>query len=173
MKILSLLCILVLAAACSAPDQVRPASTVKVVPHEKLLEFLPTLPGWTRGEPRGTTDTDEAVSRVQVDYNQDQGIGGLSIEIMDTTMNADILGPLTEFLKANRTETVELGTKKVTTVAGYPGTEEWTPEAGNGVVGILVANRFVVTVTGNSVGDVGVIRKVFDAIDVKKLAALK
>jgi hypothetical protein len=173
MKILSLLCILVLAAACSATDQARPASTVEVVPHEKLLELLPMLPGWTRGEPRGTTDTDEAVSRVQVDYNQDQGIGGLAIEIMDTTMNADILGPLTEFLKANRTETVELGTKKVTTVVGYPGTEEWTPEAGNGVVSVLVAGRFVVGVTGNSVGDVSVIRKVFDSIDLKKLAGLK
>ena len=173
MKRLNVVCVLLLVAACSTPDQARPASKAKVVPHEKLLELLPALPGWTRGVPQGTTDTDEAVSRVQVDYNQGQGIGGLSIEIMDTTMNADILGPLTELLKANRTETVAAGTRKVTTVAGYPATEEWTPEAGNGVISVLVADRFVIGVTGNSVGDVSVLRKVCDAIDVKKLAALK
>lgn len=35
---------------------------VKVVPHQKLLEFLPNPPGWTREEPQGETVTEESMS---------------------------------------------------------------------------------------------------------------
>jgi hypothetical protein len=177
MKQPSLVCLLLLAVSCSGADAPPPKSNLTVVPHAQLLELLPALPGWTRGEPQGTTDPAEAVSRVQVDYDQVGGIGGLSVEIMDTTMNANILGPLQEFIKANRTETLGDAatplTATPTQVSGFPARQEWTAIANNGSLGILVAGRFTVAVTGNSIAGPAVMRQAAEAIDLKKLASLK
>lgn len=180
MKRTSLLCalgVLLGAASCGTADPPRPASGLKVVPHETLLELLPTLPGWSRGEPQGSTDTEEAVSRVQVGYDQEGGIGGLSIEIMDTTMNPNILGPLQAFIKANKTETSGDPTMPMMTtpaeVLGFPGQQEWTSGANNGTLSVLVGGRFTVGITGNSLTGADVMRKAAEAVDLKKLATLK
>jgi hypothetical protein len=98
---------------------------------------------------------------------------------MDTTGNANILGPLQEFIKANRTETSGDPTAPVTVtptkVAGYPARQEWQPHenANNGTLGILVAGRFTVGITGNSLTGAGVMTRAAEAIDLQKLAALK
>jgi hypothetical protein len=162
----------------SAAPVASAAANAKVVPHEKLQEFLPTLPGWTReDDAQGTTDTAEGVSRVQVDYDQQGGIGGLGVEIMDTLGNASMLGPLRQFIKANRTETSGSAqmptTTRPVTVLGFPAQEEWTPGVGNGTLGILVADRFTVAITGHSLSGADVMSKVAEAIDLKKLAGLR
>lgn len=148
-------------------------SNVKVVPFESLLPFLPDMPGWTKGEPKGETDNAMGinVSRVQVDY--DKGESTMSFEIMDSSMNPAILTPFTMAAKAGLEERTAEGYTKSTMVAGYPAVEEWTPEAKNGSVGLLVGGRYLVKVTGSTVADVETIRKAVQAVDLRKLAALK
>jgi hypothetical protein len=177
-SLIGLLAAAVTVASCSAADSPAPKSSVKVVPHERLLELLPVLPGWTReASPQGTTDTDENISRVQVDYSQDGGMGGLGVEIMDTAMNPNILSPLQEFIKANRTTTSGDSAMPTTTspasVQGFPARQEWTPGVSNGTLGILVAGRFTVGITGDSIGGAEVMKTAAEAIDLKKLASLK
>lgn len=178
-KQLSVACLVslaLIAASCGGADAPRQASSAKVVPHETLLEFLPNLTGWSQERaPQGETDTTEGVSRVQVTYAQQGGIGGISIEIMDTSGNNNILGPLREFIKANRTERSGGGAIETTPVQvlGFPGQQEWTPEAKNGTLSVLVADRFTVGITGNSLANADVMKTTAEAIDLKKLASLK
>jgi hypothetical protein len=133
------------------------------------------MSGWTReSEPRGDTDPASNVSRVQVDYRQDGGTGGISIEMMDVASNLEMTGPLKALLKNTAGTTGANGTtQKVITIGGHVATEEWTPTAGNGTVSVLVGDRFMVTVTGSTVANVGVIHKVVESIDLAKVAALK
>jgi len=186
--VLSVICLGLVTAACggssagsdpaasassSAPAPSSSGST-KVVPHEKLVALYPEIPGFKHEtEPKGETDTNENVSRVTADYIQDGGIAGLSLEMMDVSTNQVMLAAFKEIQRHPGTQKTAAGTQKTTTIAGYPAYEEWTPEAKNGVVSVLVADRFVVTMTGNSVGDVSVIYKAMDAVDLKKIAALK
>jgi hypothetical protein len=163
-------------APAAAGSSGSSGSGSRVVPHEKLAELLPNIPGFTReSEVKGTTDTDENVSRVQLEYIQDGGgTAGLSVEMMDVAANAVMLAPIKELLKVQGTRrTVADTEEKVTTVAGYPAAQEWTPQANNGSVSVLVADRFVIKVTGSSVANVDVISKAVEAIDLKKIAALK
>ena len=156
----------------AASGSAASTSASKVVPFERLQALLPQVDGWTRGEPKGETDTSESVSRVQVNYEaRDQG--GLSVEIMDTSANRLMLEPMLAMIKSGY-ESNQGGTvTKATTVAGFPGYEEWTSESRNGVVGVLVEGRFTVAVTGSFVPDLATIRKVANAIDLKKLATLR
>src|SRR6185295_2811064 len=118
--------------SCSGSSDAPRSSGLKVVPHEKLLEFLPALDGWSkRSEPQGTTDTAEGVSRVQVDYEPSgpDKSSALSIEIMDTTMNPNMLAPLKEFIKANREQKSGdrelIMTTSPVEVSGFRGQQEW------------------------------------------------
>lgn len=163
------------AGSSTAAPASSSGSSSTVVAHQKLAELLPTIPGFKREyEPRGDTDTDQNVSRVQVDYIADAGGAGLSVEMTDVSTNSMMLAPMKVLLKAQGTQHSAGGTtEKATSVAGYPAVEEWTAEAGNGSVTVLVGDRFVVKVEGSTVGKVDVIYKALEAIDLKKVAALK
>ena len=167
-------------AACGGSQDAPPATSqapaassgsggVTVVPHTALEALLPDLPGWTRGTPKSETDRAENVSRVTVDY--DQPGSTISIEIMDTSRNEHLIGAARSAIASPvASPGTTVGT---TTIKGFPASEEWTAEAKNGVVQVLVADRFTVAVTGSSVADLATIRAVASAIDLQKLAALK
>jgi hypothetical protein len=156
-------------ATAQAPAASAGSGPVSVVPHASLEALLPALPGWTRGEPKGETDRAESVSRVTVDYERPGST--MSIEIMDTSKNENVLAVMRSTLASPQPSPGTTVAK--TTVGGFPAVEEWTAEAKNGVISVLVAERFTVGVTGSSVPDLATIRAVAEAIDLQKLAALK
>jgi hypothetical protein len=179
LRVLAALALAAVITACSSTDAQRPASGPTVVPHDRLLAFLPVLDGWQQEQaPQGETDATEGYSRVQVSYAQDSGMGGISVEIVDTTKNPDMLRPLVEFIKANRVDQTGDPTAPVAVtplkVVGFPAQQEWQPHQGanNGSLSILVADRFTVGITGDSLKGAEVMTWAAERIDLKKLAAL-
>ena len=160
-----------LAAATQAGATAGQAGSVTLVPAARLKPFLPELPGWSKGAVKEETDTSEHVSRVQVDY--EKGVSGLSVEIMDSTKNPYVMAPMTDLIKANQTEGRADGFTRPATVDGFPGIEEWTDTVNNGTVHGLVAQRYMVKVTGDSVESVATITSAARAIGLARLAALR
>ena len=147
-----------------------PAAGLTLVPHTTLETYLPALPGWTfEYQPRGDTDTAEGYARIQVNYAR--GENGMSIEIVDTMKNPNVLDPLPATL-ASDAAAQQAGLTR-TTVGGFPGVQEWTPEPRNGEVTVLLSDRFVVKAVGSTVPDLATIRAAVEAVDLKKLAAVK
>lgn len=166
--------------ALSGTDHtVAPAGNLRVVPHSKLLVFLPALAGWTvERDPQGDTDETENYSRVQVNYVQNGGMGGLSIEIVDTTGNANILEPLVRYIRANRgVPIVDSNVTGVTPqeVNGFPAKQEWNADDGanNGTFSVLLGGRFTVVITGDSLANSQVMKWAANSIDLKKISELK
>ncbi len=144
------------------------AQACRLVSGQTLETFYPVMPGWARGEPRTETDTQESVSRTTVDF--DRGVSTISVEIMDSCRNPDVLALLTETLK--QLPPVTRGTVvRHLTVSGFPGYEEWTAEAGNGEVHVLVGGRFMVKVTAGTT-DQPTMENAARLIPMQKLAAL-
>ncbi len=141
----------------------------QLVSGQTLETFYPVMPGWKRGAPRSETDTQESVSRTTVNF--ERGVSRISVELMDSCRNADVLMMLNESLKqlppATRGTVV-----RHTTINGFPGYEEWTAEAGNGEVHVLVAGRFMVKVTA-ATSDLAELQKAAQSIPMQKLAAIK
>jgi hypothetical protein len=144
-----------------------PTAAVAVVPHEKLAEFLPDLPGWTREEPQGETEVADGMSRVHVGYSRD--VSAIEIQLGDLAGN----DALRKAGLAQENEEIRAGRRTRTTVAGLAGTQEWDETTKYGSVFVTVAGRFDVSVTGTRVESLEVVRKVVEAIDLRKLATLK
>lgn len=148
------------------------AASGPVVPFEKLIPFLPEIPGWTREEPKGETQTmGVTVSNARVRYEKDDS--ELEIEIGDSSMSAALLAPYAAILRGTHSEKTDEGYSKTTKVSGFPASETWQHEAKWGEFKIIVAERFLVTVKGNAVADVETVRKAAEAMDLKGLAALR
>jgi hypothetical protein len=145
------------------------AQACRVVPGQTLETFYPVMPGWERGQPKSETDMEESVSRTTVDF--DRKVSTISVEIMDSCRNPDVLLLLMESLKqlppASRGTVV-----RHITVNGFPGYQEWTAEAGNGEVHVLVGGRFMVKVTASTT-DLATLENAARLIPMQKLAAIK
>lgn len=141
----------------------------RLVSGQTLETFYPVMPGWVRGAPTSETDTQEMVSRTTVDF--ERGTSGISVEIMDSCRNPDVLALIEEALKVFPPATP--GTvQRHLTVNGFPAYEEWTAEVGNGEVHVLVAGRFMVKVTA-AISDLPTLENAARLIPMQKLAALK
>ena len=153
------------------PDA-APAQACQPVPHAQLEALLPVLQGFSRGKPNGETDNQEAVSRTTVDYEDRAGGAALiSVELMDSCRNPDMLSEIREFLKTGPPPTRGTVFRSVP-VGGFPAYEEWTAESQHTEIHVLVADRFMVKVTGDLV-NLGAVQNAAQSIDVKKLAALR
>ncbi len=158
--------------ALARPSAVPPAvlmQACRVVSGEELEKFYPVMPGWDRGKPKSETDTQESVSRTTVDF--DRQVSTISVEIMDSCRNPDVLLLMMETLKQLPPATRGTVVRHVT-INGFPGYEEWTAEAGNGEVHVLVGGRFMVKVTAGTT-DLPTLQNAARLIPMQKLAAMK
>jgi len=147
------------------------AQACQTVGHPKLEALLPAIPGFTRGMPNGDTDNQEAVSRTTVDYESPGGAGTISVELMDTCRNPNMLSQFREYLKVGPPPTPGTTFRSVA-VKGFPAYEEWTAVSQHTEIHILVADRFAVKLTGDFV-NLPTVQNAAQTIDLQKLAALK
>ena len=94
-------------------------------------------------------------------------------EINDTALNQLILAPLSMFLAAGYQERSDDGYKKSVTLSGYPGYEEWQKNDKHAELTVLVDKRFMVKADGSRVDSPDVVRAFVEAVDLKRLAAVK
>ena len=168
MRVVALACAVVLCSQPSTAAEARQAC--RPVSHSQLEALLPVLPGFGRNRPKGETDNLEAVSRTTVDY--EAGAAVVSIELMDSCRNPDMLSQLREFLAQGPPVTAGTVMRSLP-IRGFPAYTEWTQESQHGEVHVLVADRFMVKVTGGLVESLAVVEGAATAIDLQRLAALK
>ena len=191
-RLVSIAAVLVASAGCgSSPNEAPPtaelakageqlardiasgkAASGPVVPFEKLMPFLPQIPGWERDEPKGELMTvGVTVSNASAKYTK--GDSELEIEIGDSSMSSAFLAPYAAILRGEYSQKTAEGYTKATKVGGFPASEEWQHEVNWGEFKIIVAERFVVTVRGNAVPNVDAVRQAAETMDLKGLAAVK
>lgn len=147
-----------------------PASIVIVVPHEELTKVLPQqLQGWKVELPPGVVIDNgaETLSRARANYWQEVNgeVASFNLEVVDGTHVPSVQVALAI--------TVQSGGKQRSgvTVGGYPVHQQWTIEAHSVTAVAVIAKRFVVTLKGTNLNAV-IVKRAFDAIDVKRLEEL-
>ena len=144
----------------------------KTVGYSQLQAFFPTIAEWTKGEADGNDVTvGMSISTAQVTYTK--GDSSVVLEITDTAMNQLVVGQVAAMIKSVNIEQPANGYRKASTVAGFPAIEEWDADTKSAELTVIVAGRFIVKANANDVSDIKPARAVIDAVDLKKLAALK
>jgi len=146
-----------------------PPQACRPVPGTTLEQFYPVMPGWARGTPRSQTDSQESVSRTTVDF--DHNTETISVELMDSCRNADVLRMARDTLKQLPPATRGT-TQRHTTVNGFPAYEEFTAESGHGEIHVLVADRFMVKVTAET-SNLPTLQNAARLIPMQRLAAAR
>ncbi|MEZ5292503.1 MAG: hypothetical protein R2745_15585 [Vicinamibacterales bacterium] len=153
-------------AGCSS----RPAliAEADLVPPAQLAAALVPVSGWTMAAAETNAVTGEmAMSTAKTTYSR--GGTTLSVDVTDSGIFARAVANLTSGYSENLEGRTEA---KSATIAGTPGVENWDDVSKDGMVTLLVANRFVVTVKGSGVDNLGVVRDFAAGFDTKPLAAL-
>ena len=139
---------------------------------QDLLATLPQLDGWEQQKPEGERMTspfptaNAKATYIRPDANVD-------IEVVDSAFNQLLLAPVSMFLTAGYSKESTTGYEKSTDVNGQPGWEKWDSETKAGELHALVGKRFLVSIEGDGIENVQVLKDIAAKMDFNRLAALK
>ena len=144
---------------------------IEPVDFAKLQEILPAISGWEREEPRGESMTMPVkFSQAETAYTKEEA--RIEVKIVDTAMSQMLTLPYQMFLASGYSTKSSTGYEKAATIAGQPGWEKWDSEAKHAEVGVIVGQRFLVTVDGSNT-DAKTVQDIIGRMDLGKLAGLK
>jgi hypothetical protein len=145
---------------------------VQTIAFQTLQTHLPKVSGWEMDDPEGQRMTMPVpFSQVEADYRS--GDKRVEVTIVDTGFAKLLVAPWSMMLASGYSKESSDGYEKATTVSGSPAFEKWSPRSKNGELNILVANRFMVTLDGNDIGDIKELHSFASAMDLGAIAALK
>ena len=163
---------LALVTCMAASTIVAQPAQGKTVGYRQLQAFFPTIPDWTRAEATGDDVTvGMSISTAQVTYTK--GDSSVLLEITDTAMSQLVIGPVAAMIQSVAIEQPANGYRKASTAGGFPAIEEWDGDTKNATLTAIVGGRFIVKANASEVSDIKPARAVLEAVDLKKLAALK
>jgi hypothetical protein len=144
---------------------------VEPVDFKALQALLPAYAGWEREEPKGESMTAPfKYSQAETAYTKDEA--RIELKVVDTAMAQMMTFPYQMFLATGYNKQTSNGYEKATKVAGQPGWEKWDSESKHAEVGLIVNQRFLVTVDGNNT-DVKTVQDLVGKVDMGKLAGMK
>ena len=160
--------------ATSPTPSTRP-SPPPVVPYQKLISFLPSVPeGWTAEKPSGSITDIEVfnLSTASKTYQKgdDDNAPVVTVTLIDAGGHKGYFESTTLQWKMN-TQTPE-GYDKTVEIDGMPGYEHYSKAANSGSLSVIVAKRYFVQIEITN-EDPQQLREWLKKIDVKKLAELK
>jgi hypothetical protein len=144
---------------------------IEPVDFTKLQAFFPAVAGWEREEPRGESMTMPVrFSQAETAYTKEEA--RIDVKIVDTAMSQMLTVPYQMLLATGYSTKTSTGYEKAVSIAGQPGWEKWDSEAKRAEIGVIVGQRFVVTVDGSNT-DTKTVQDVLGKLDLGKLAGLK
>ena len=168
--------------ACSTPLHAGTAQTSSrrapagqdraLVPLEQLLPLLPRLEGWRMDEPVGERVA-KPIPTTSVKARYGLGRARVQVQIVDSALN-DIMVPLMEMVSRGGYEKQSAsGSERGTVVSGQPAVEKWDGRTGHGELTVLVNKRILVTIDGDDLDGVQVLKAIAAQIDFARISRLK
>jgi hypothetical protein len=141
------------------------------VSFKELQGFFPDVSGWEKDKPTGESMT-APVKFSQAETAYTKGDARIEVKIVDTAMSKMLTMPYQMFLMSGYQKETDSGYEKAAKVGGNPGWEKWDSEAKRAELGVIVGQRFIVTLEGSDT-DVKTVQGFAARMDFGKLAGLK
>jgi hypothetical protein len=145
--------------------------TYEPVSFKELQNFFPDISGWEKEKPTGESMT-APVKFSQAETAYTKGDSRIEVKIVDTAMSKMLALPYQMFMMTGYVKESSSGYEKATKVGGNPGWEKWDSESKRAELGVIVGQRYIVTVEGSDT-DIKTVQDVAGKIELGKLAGLK
>lgn len=145
----------------------------KEVVDAKLLKEL--LPETAAGLARKSAESEKTgamgfmISKAEARYKNDDS--SIEVNIIDVAGTGALMG-MAAWSMIDMDKETENGYEKTTTYKGNKAYEKYNSKNKDGEIAVIVAKRFVVTVSGNNI-EIGKVKETLDDIDLGKLEDLK
>jgi len=159
------------AKAMEKMQQSPDGKTYEPVAFKELQNFLPDISGWEKEKPTGES-MNAPVKFSQAETAYTKGDTRIEVKIVDTAMARMLTLPYQMFMMTGYAKESSSGYEKATKVGGNPGWEKWDSESKRAELGVIVGQRYIVTVEGSDT-DVKTVQAVAGKMDLGKLAGLK
>lgn len=155
------------------PVTAQPASApLQPVEVRQLQQFFPDLPGWKKESPGGEKRSDPvAFSVARVVYTN--GASRVDARIVDTLVAETMRAPARALTVEGSARASGDGVVKAVRMGGNPGWQVWDAAHDRAEVGVIVADRFLVSFRGRLVSELAVLEQFVGRMDLARLAALK
>ena len=145
---------------------------VEPVSFQELQSALPEVSGWQRATPTGERMTSPiAYSQAEADYTM--GDASINVKMVDSAFSQLLIAPWRCSSRPATKSRQATATRNRSTSAATPASRSWNKGSKDGEINLVIANRFLVTVDGDNIGDSKVLHEFASKIDAGKLAALK
>jgi hypothetical protein len=142
-----------------AQEWQQAAEGASPIAHERLLDVLPEVAGWTRLDHRSErVNLPVPHSAGRAIYERDGQ--RISVVVTDTAMSQLLLSPFSMFLDAGFEEHTDGGFIRAIKVADSPGFEEWNGPRRRGEVVVVVGGRYLLKATGTNIPAIDTVRGV-------------
>jgi hypothetical protein len=141
------------------------------VSFRELQGFFPDIAGWEKEEPQGDSMTAPVkFSQAETVYTKDDA--RIEVKIVDTAMSKLMTLPYQMFMMSGYSKQTDSGYEKAAKVGGSPGWEKWDSGSKHAELGVIVGQRFLVTLDGSGT-DVKSVQDVVNKMNLARLAGLK
>lgn len=157
-------------------EKMKEGKEVEVVDFRELKALLPEeVEGMKRTGATGEKNSAMGfkVSQAEGDYSTEDGAKTLDIKIVDMGNMSGLAGLAAwGWTVAEVDKETETGYERTTKYQGHKAFEKYDNQYQNGNIDVLVAERFMVSVSGNNV-PMDVIKSALENVDLGKLAGMK
>lgn len=137
-----------------------------------LEGVFPELSGWTKEKPKGEMMT-TPVSYSEASCTYTRGDAQIEAKLTDSAFNQMLTMAFNMMAATGYQKESDDGFEKATKVGSYPGWEKRDNPGKSGELGAIVANRFVLELSGSNLPDNQPLHQLAQAADLKKLEAIK
>jgi len=175
-RVVPLTCLALLFGAIVTAQVKEPASGQLVAP-AALAKLLPTVPNWTRTEPRLSEIDSDGCTYTMASASYTAEAVRLKLTVADTGGHADTLAILASPI-VNLPDNYDGKVPPATTIKrsktdNTRASEMWDAEKLSGEMIVVVSGRFVVAVESQKAESLENLRSLLAAVDLKALASLK
>jgi hypothetical protein len=161
--------IVVACTQSSGPPEMIPEQDL--VPPDRLAEALKPVDGWSRAVPSSQRTTGEmAMTTAKANYLNTTTGQNIEVSVMDSGLFARAYANLT---RRGYKETTGDSEAQAIEVNDMPAVQNWNTSSHEGTIGLLVGNRFVVSIVGKGLKDLTPVRDFATHFDPSALVSLR
>jgi hypothetical protein len=138
----------------------------------RLAEFLPQLPGYQTGELQEETKVRPNFKSSKVLQTYTTGDKKITVEINDYCNVPFLYDPFAKFMEGDYLNDDNVERTETTTIKGFKAVQTWEKKNNHGNIFVFPGERFVISIIGEGVQNIGELRSVAESINLNSLAVL-